>query len=156
MESSRQQLSYKEAVAKASEICSHAEKCSYDVELKCREWQLSREETTKLISYLVQEKFIDQQRYATSFVHDKFRFNKWGKIKLSYTLRQKQIEDKYIREAIASLPDDEYRNVLNDLLTTKAKTVKEKDPYTRRNKLLAFAQSKGFGVDEALKLIGGM
>jgi regulatory protein len=71
-------------------------------------------------------------------------------------LRQKQIEEKYIREAVASLPDDEYRNVLIDLLASKAKTVKEKDSYTRRNKLLAFAQSKGFGVDEALKLIDKM
>lgn len=153
MESSRQQLSYKEAVAKASELCSHAEKCSYDLELKCRDWQLSREETTRLINFLIQEKFIDQQRYANSFVNDKFRFNKWGKIKLSYALRLKQIEDKYIREAMNSLPEAEYQKVLTDLLTSKVRTVKEKDAYTRRSKLLAFAQSKGFGVEEALKVI---
>ena len=156
MEPSRHQLSYKEAVAKASELCSHSEKCSYDLELKCYEWQLSHEETTKLVNFLLEEKFINQQRYANSFVNDKFRFNKWGKIKLAYALKGKHIEDKYIREALDNLPEDAYRKVLTDLLTSKAWTVKEKDAYTRRNKLLAFAQSKGFGVDESLRIIGEM
>lgn len=153
MEPSGRQLNYKEALAKATELCSHSEKCSYDIKLKCQEWQLSREETVKLIDFLSEEKFIDQQRYANSFVSDKFRFNKWGKIKLSYALRQKQIEDKYIREALDGLPEEEYSKVLRDLLTSKAKTVKDKDAYTRRNKLLAFVQGKGFGVEEALKII---
>ncbi len=153
MEQSNQQLNYSQALAKATNLCSQSEKCSYDLELKCHEWQLSREETTKLINFLVQEKFIDQQRYANSFVNDKFRFNRWGKIKLAYALKGKHMEDEYIRAALDNLPGDEYRKVLTDLLTSKAKTVQEKDPYTRRNKLLAFAQSRGFGVDEALKLI---
>lgn len=154
MEPSGRQLNYNEALAKATELCSHAEKCIFDMELKCREWQLSREETTKLTDYLVQEKFIDQQRYANSFVSDKFRFNKWGKIKLSYALKGKHMEDKYIREALDHLPEDDYQGVLIDLLASKARTLKEKDSYARRNKLLAFAQGKGFGVEEALKIIG--
>jgi len=156
MEPSRQQLNYNQAIARATELCSHSEKCSYDLELKCHEWQLSQEETTKLINFLLEEKFIDQQRYANSFVSDKFRFNKWGKIKLSYALKGKHIEEKYIRSALDNLPEDAYQKVLIDLLASKARTVKEKDFYSRRNKLLAFAQSRGFGVDEALRIIEKM
>jgi regulatory protein len=153
MDFSRQQLTYKEAFAKATDLCSRSEKCSYDLEQKCREWQLSGEETVKLVAYLRQEKFIDHQRYATSFVNDKFRFNKWGKIKLAYVLRQKQIEEKYLKEALAQLPEDAYHQVLLDLLSAKAKTLKSLDAYTRRGKLLAFAQSHGFEVDLALSII---
>ncbi len=149
----RQQLSYIEVLEKATDLCSRLEKCTYDLELKCREWQLSGEETTKLIAYLREEKFIDHQRYATSFVNDKFRFNKWGRIKLAYTLRQKQIEDKFIKEALAHLPEDVYRKVLFDLLSAKAKTLKSLDPYTRRGKLIVFAQSRGFESDEANRII---
>ena len=156
MDFSRQQLTYKEALAKATDLCSRSEKCSYDLELKCREWQLSGEETSRLFAYLLQEKFIDHQRYATSFVNDKFRFNKWGRIKLAYALRQKQIEEKFIKEALAHLPEDAYRKILLDLLSAKAKTVKEKEPYARRSKLLAFAQSRGFEVEEALRIIERM
>lgn len=149
-------LSYKEALARATELCSRSEKCSTDIVLKCREWQLSREESEQLIAWLVQEKFIDHLRYATSFVNDKFRFNKWGRVKLAYALRQKQIEEQFIREALSCLPEDAYRQVLHDLLSAKAKSVKEKDAYTRRNKLLSFALSHGFETEIALDIIGSL
>lgn len=156
MDYSRQELTYKEALSKATEVCSREEKCSFDIELKCREWQLSKEDTAKVISYLITEKFIDNQRYATSYVNDKFRFNKWGKIKLAYTLRQKQVEEKFIREALTHLLEDAYLKVLTDLLSAKAKSVKDINPYTRRGKLLAFAQSHGFEADVARKIIEKM
>jgi regulatory protein len=153
MESGRPQLTYKEALSKATEICSRSEKCSFDIVLKCREWQLSREETADVIEYLLKEKFLDQLRYATSFVNDKFRFNKWGKIKLAYALRQKQMEEETIKKALAVLPEEAYLNVLKELISAKAKTVKDADAWSRRNKLLAFAQSHGFEVDLALSII---
>ena len=156
MDQSRQQLNYREALAKASEICSRSEKCAFDIELKCREWQLSSDETAKLTAYLLQEKYIDHQRYACSFVNDKFRFNKWGKIKLAYALRQKHLDEKVIQDALTAIPEDVYQKVLLDLLSAKAKTTKEKDAYSRRGKLLAFAQSRGFEVDETLRVISRM
>ncbi len=151
MEYSKPQLNYKEALSKAAEICGRSEKCTYDIELKCREWQLSKEETNRITEYLIKEKYLDDQRYAISFVHDKFRFNKWGKIKLAYALRQKQVEEKYIREALTHIPEDAYRTVLNDLLSAKAKTLKETDAYTRQSKLMAFALSRGFEMEEIRK-----
>lgn len=153
MENSGTQLNFKEALTKAAEICSRTEKCSFDIKMKCREWQLSKEDSNRITEYLKQEKYLDDQRYAISFVQDKFRFNKWGKIKLAYALRQKQVEEKYIREALTHIPEDAYRQVLTDLLSAKAKTVKEKDAYTRRGKLLAFVQSHGFEMEEALKIL---
>ena len=153
MEISKQPLTYREAYAKATDLCSRSEKCVFDLEQKCREWQLSGEESSKLITSLVKEKFIDHRRYAASFVNDKFRFNKWGKIKLAYALRQKQVEDNYIREALSNLPDDAYLKMLLDLLSAKARSIKETDGYTRKGKLLAFAQSRGFESDEAMRII---
>ncbi|MCX6219992.1 MAG: regulatory protein RecX [Bacteroidia bacterium] len=152
----KQPLTYREAYAKATDLCCKSEKCAFDLELKCREWQLAEEEGSKLIASLVKDKFIDHRRYATSFVNDKFRFNKWGKIKLAYVLRQKQVEDKYIREALSNLPQDVYLKVLLDLLSAKAKTIRDTNGYTRRGKLLAFAQSRGFEIDIAIKIIERM
>ena len=153
MEPVRLPLTYREALLKATEICSRSEKCCLDVELKCREWQLSSEDTGRVLDYLLQEKFIDPQRYANSFVNDKFKFNKWGKIKLAYFLRMKQVEEDFIREALANLPDQAYQTVLLDLLSAKAKTIRVGDPYAKKGKLLAFAQGRGFEADLALKLM---
>lgn len=146
-------LNYREALSKATEMCSRSEKCCLDIEMKCREWQLTDEETARMLDYLKQEKFIDSQRYANSFVHDKFRFNKWGKVKLAYSLRMKQVEERFIRLALAGLPEQAYQTVLLDLLSAKAKSIREKDSYTRRGKLLAFAQGRGFEAELALKMI---
>lgn len=144
---------FREALKKAAELCSKSEKCAYDIEQKCREWQLDKEETDKVIDYLTEGKYISHQRYAASFVNDKFRFNQWGKIKLAYMLRQKQIEERFIKEALAGLDEAAYREVLQGLLVSKARSVKEKDGYARRGKLLAFAQSRGFENDVALRII---
>jgi len=153
MDIQRQRVTYQEAVKKASELCSRSEKCCYDIEQKCHEWQLTAEETSQVTNYLIQEEFIDHQRYASSYVNDKFRFNQWGKIKLAYALRMKHIEEKHVREALSGLSEENYHKVLLGLLTAKARTIKEKDSYTRRGKLLAFAQSRGFESDEAIKII---
>jgi regulatory protein len=156
MDISRPQLTNREALSKASELCSRSEKCRYDIEIKCHDWQLSSEETSSLLVYLLKEGFINHERFAFSFVNDKFKFNKWGKIKLAYALRQKQLEEKYIQLALANIPDDAYQQTLHDLISAKAKTIKEKDIYIHRSKLLAFAQSRGFETDLALKIIEGM
>jgi len=149
----RSHLTYIQALAKASELCSQSEKCCLDIRLKCHEWQLSTDESTQLLDYLLKEKFIDHQRYAISFVNDKFRFNKWGKIKLAYALRQKQLEEIWIWEAISNIPEEQYEEILHELLSSKARSLREKDPFSRRGKLLAFAQSRGFGAEEALRII---
>lgn len=148
------QLTFAEAKAKASGLCSSSEKCCQDIEMKCREWRLSMEESSRLKDFLLKENFIEHQRYANSFVSDKFRFNKWGKIKLAYSLRQKQIEEKHIQVALANIPEDEYDKVLVGLLSSKAKTIRETDTFLRRGKLLNFAQSRGFESDLAIRIIG--
>ncbi len=153
MDNSRQLLTFREALSKATDLCGRSEKCCFDIEMKCHEWQLSSEETARLLTYLLKEGFINHERYATSFVNDKFKFNKWGKIKIAYTLRQKQLEEAIIRSALSGIPDEAYRKTLHDLISAKAKTIREKDPYTYRNKLLAFAQSRGFEPNETLRMI---
>ena len=105
------------------------------------------------MDYLLQDKFIDPQRYANSFVNDKFKFNKWGKIKLAYSLRMKQVEERFIRMALDNLPDQAYRAVLLDLLSAKAKTLRAEDTYAKKGKLLAFALGRGFEAELALKLM---
>lgn len=138
------QLSKQEVLHKAAAYCSAAERCIHDVLKKIEPLGLSSEENEQIIARLVKEKFIDESRYTRCFVNDKLRFNKWGRIKIDYELRQKKIAGEIRYEALNSIDETEYSNTLYNLLKDKKKTIKAKDNRDEYYKLMRFAASKGF------------
>lgn len=146
------QSNYRQAVSKISEICSKSEKSRSEVIRKLKDWDLTAEEISKAIEFLVSEKYIDDQRYAGSFVRDKFRFNKWGKIKIAYMLRQKGIDEDVISDALDDISEEDYRETITGLLKAKVRSVKGKSNYERVSKLASFAQSHGFEAGLAINI----
>ena len=108
------------------------------------EWKIPAGQAENILKKLLDDKFVDELRYAKSFVRDKFRLNKWGRIKLEYALRQKKIDEKIIQDALAEIDEKKYFNIVAELLQGKSKTLKDKDPGIIKAKLIRFAQSKGF------------
>lgn len=137
-------LNYQEAISKAAALCSKSEKCSGDVRKKLLSWGISPEETEKAISWLQNEKFLDDSRFAGFFARDKFRFNGWGKIKIRYALRQKNMERSVIEEAIAALDEKEYRQYLKEMIRAKAGKINTGANYEKKAKLVRYAQGRGF------------
>jgi regulatory protein len=138
---------FKDALNKAATLCSRSEKCIYDIEKKLSDWDLMPDKIEEGIAYLVKEKFIDESRYAIHFVRDKFRFNHWGKIKIAYALRQKNISQNDISDAMNNITDIEYRQTLLEILKSKLKSVKGNNNYEIKAKLMRFAQSRGFETE---------
>ena len=143
---------YRQALTKAMAMCSQSERCRYDIVAKLRQWELSEEEITTAVDYLVRERFLNEQRYVQFYVNDKLRFNKWGKIKLSYMLRQKQISDALIKSALSEITDTNYLKIIQELLSQKVKSVKGASGYERKAKLALFAQSHGFEAELAFRV----
>ena len=141
------------ALSKVQFICSRQEKCCYDIRKKLQDWNVSTEEQDDIIQSLIEDKFIDEERYTIFFVRDKFRFNKWGRIKIIHHLKQKQIPEFIINNALDQLDDNEYRENLMELLSAKKKSIREDDPYQLKAKLFRFAQSRGFESQITLNLI---
>ena len=137
-------MKYKEALNKAATLCSASEKCEWDIREKLRTWEVSDNEADKIIAHLKKEDFLDENRFTVSFVKDKFRFNKWGKIKIAYALKMKHISNDIIQEAMSAIDDEEYLATLHEILQSKQKGLKYKDEYDLRGKLTRFAQSRGF------------
>lgn len=135
---------YKSALSKAMNLCSKREYCCYDIREKLLTWGISRDDSEKIISVLTNEKFIDEARYANAFVKDKFKYNKWGKVKISAHLRQKQIPDHIITSAIDSIDQSEYANAIRSIITLHKKSVKATNRYELKGKLLRYGLSKGF------------
>jgi len=130
--------------SKAAALCSRAEKCSSEIRDKLDDWGATGEMTEKVLKKLTEEKFVDDARYSVSFVKDKFRFNKWGRVKLSYMLRQKGISSENIAQALQEIDENDYMETLKKLLQEKARKTAARNPYDKKAKLLRFAQSHGF------------
>ncbi|MCF6364801.1 MAG: RecX family transcriptional regulator [Bacteroidales bacterium] len=150
---SQEYISYKKALNKAMYFCSKAEKCKSDISKKLYDWKAKPDEHEKIISELEKQKFIDEKRYANFYVKDKIKFNNWGKIKIKTMLFQKQIPEKIIAEAISEIKQEEYLEMLKNVIKEKREKLKEKDPYKEKTKLLRFASSRGFEPNIIIKLL---
>lgn len=133
-----------EALHRAAALCSASEHCIADIRQKLTRWGIGNNDAQSIVDRLVQERFIDENRYAVAFAKDKFRFSGWGRIKIRYTLQQKQISDSDIAEALAVIDEGQYTARLLDLLKTRAHPLADEDPESRRAKLFRFAASRGF------------
>jgi regulatory protein len=132
------------AMNKAMALCAGREICLYDIRQKLINWGVEDEGVNLILDQLTKEKFIDEERYATAFVRDKFRYNKWGKVKSAAALRSKKIPDEIIRRALDSIDDNTYMELMKSLITAQKKKVKAKNEYDLKGKLLRFGLSKGF------------
>ena len=133
-----------EALHRAAALCSSAEHCTADIREKLARWGVTEADSRTIIDRLVQERFIDEQRYAVAFVKDKFRFSGWGRIKMRYALQQKRIDGSDIDHALATLDEEQYNDRLLELLQAKSRSLRDDDPEARRAKLFRFATSRGF------------
>jgi regulatory protein len=149
-------LTPKTALERAQWLCSQREKCISEIRLKLTQWQQSEDDSQKIIKSLVSEGFINETRYSLAFAREKARFNKWGPRKIEMALRAKRISDDDIQQALAEVEQFTSTESLTDLLTKKAKTIKHKDKYDLKTKLLRFALSRGFAYGEVLGVVEGV
>ena len=140
---------YSEALTATAGYCSIAEHCISEVVEKLKRFELTSEDQTKLIRRLQDEGYLNESRYVKAFVKDKFRFSKWGRIKIRYALRQKGISSSLAEEGLSEIAEEDYREMLTDLLRQKKRSIKANSPYELRGKLLRFAAGRGFELDQA-------
>lgn len=137
-----------EALNRIASLCSTSEHCLSEVTDKLKRWQISSNAAERIIAYLLKEKFIDESRYAKAFVRDKYRFAKWGTIKISQALRLKQINPADIRMALDDINRNEYLAILKTLLQTKQQNIQAKNTYEFTGKLIRYGLSRGFELND--------
>ena len=140
----KKEYTLEELLHKAASYCSISEHCISEVEDKLSAWGVMAIDKQEIIDRLLAEDFINEKRYCVYFVKDKFRFNKWGKIKISYTLKQKGLSNELINMALSSIDEGEYQEMLASILKTKLAGLKYEFEYEKQGKLFRFAQSRGF------------
>lgn len=138
------QISESEAKSRLSALCAQRERCSYEMIEKMQRWELSEEVQARIMQYLTEHKFIDDERYARAMSIDKLRYNKWGRKKIEQALWQKHIDSDIIVSVLDEIDDDEYLSVLRPLLQSKRRSTKGKSEYEINQKLIRFAFSRGY------------
>ena len=138
---------------KAEAYCVSVERCISEVKGKLKLWGATSAVSEKVIARLLKDKFIDEQRYAIAFVRDKYRFNGWGRVKISMHLKKKGISDELIERGLEEIDETEYLQNLKKLLQRKRKSVAGETDYERNGKLINFALNRGYEMNEILRLI---
>lgn len=142
----------KEAIKRLKKLCSKKECCINDIKNKLIEWGVGDNEVVEIIEILIQENYLNEERYANAFVHDKIKFEGWGKNKVFYELRRKGIDENIIEKAIDNFDDSEYYKKLKSLIEKKKSLLKE-DTFENRQKILRYLYSKGYDIDDIKKFI---
>ena len=150
------EIQFKTALTKAMRLCSQREMCKSDIETKLELWGVTKSDSHKILDILHNENFINEERYAKAFVNDKFTYNKWGKIKIASQLRTKKIPTAIINSALDVIDNDHYIATLETILKLHKKSVKAKNDYELKSKLIRFGLSRGFESYLLYELLGNV
>ena len=129
---------------KASYYCSLSEHCIQKVREKLVQWGTPKEFIDPIIDKLLEGDYINEERFARAFVKDKFRFNHWGRVKITTHLKALNISSENISIAMQEIGDEEYDEMLDAIVEKKRKTIKNGTDYEIRAKLIRHALSRGF------------
>ncbi|MFM6954405.1 MAG: regulatory protein RecX [Sphingobacteriaceae bacterium] len=143
----RRPLSPEKAHAKAQAYCAYQERSQQEVRDKLYDWGLHSTQVEQLISTLIQDNFLNEERFALVFAQGKLRIKGWGRVKIKQALKFKRVPDKLIQKALKSLDYDEYEQKLLAVYNKKERLLSEKDAFKRRYKLQQYLISRGFETD---------
>jgi regulatory protein len=149
----KKKLTPTEALAKIYRYCAYQERSHQEVKKKLFDFGLYSDEVDEIVSRLITEGFINEERFAKAFAGGKFRTKKWGRIKIEKELNAHGLSTRCISSGMKEIVDEDYRKTLQTLLEKKSNLLSEPNPFIRKDKLAKFAIGRGFEPDLVWKLI---
>jgi regulatory protein len=146
-------LDKKQALVKAEHFCAYQERSQKEVRYKLVEWGMRGDELEEIISELILNNFLNEERFAKSYASGKFNIKHWGRVKIKQGLKLKGVPDKILQKAIYSIDDDDYLQTIEKLAIKKVERLNENDPFKRKNNLMSYLQAKGFETDLILLVL---
>jgi len=140
-------LSSKEAKQRARRFCALRERSPQEVFDRIQSWGLSGQETQQIVDILIEDGFINEQRFAYAYCHDKFEFNSWGKQKIKAGIYPHKISPQIVEEALDRIDFGKYTSRLCELAKRKWDHLGEEDEHKKKQKIVSYLSSKGFELD---------
>ena len=149
-------VSKEEALAKLQRYCAYQERCHEEVRSKLLDMGIYSDWRKEIIVQLIEENFLNEERFARSFARGKFRIKQWGRNRIRQELKKRKISDYCVRKAMEEIEEADYRSTLETALVKKNISLDEEDAYQRKAKLARYAVSRGFESELAWQLINDM
>lgn len=141
----RQNFTPQQAFQKIKQYCAYQERCHSEVKEKLYNYSLNTSEVDEIISKLIEENYLNEERFAIHFAGGKFRIKHWGKVKIKYELKQKQVSEYCIKKALGEIDAEHYYQTLVKLAQSKLLLLStEKNIYIKKRKLQDHLHMKGF------------
>jgi len=140
-------LTKEQALPKIKQYCAYQERCHAEVSEKLYSYRLYKNDVDQLISQLIEENYLNEERFAIQYAGGKFRMNQWGRVKIKYALRQKQVSEYSIKKGLKEIGDADYKKTLQKLAVQKLKTLKsETNIFSKKKKLQDYLLQKGYEI----------
>ncbi|MER3498050.1 MAG: RecX family transcriptional regulator [Chitinophagaceae bacterium] len=149
----KKSLTKEQALQKLKHYCAYQERCHSEVKSKLFELGVRKTDHDELIANLIEEDYLNEERFAMAFARGKFRLKQWGRIKIKYELKQKQVSDYCIKKALKQIEEEEYLEILKKLAEEKYAALKGEQYLVRKKKTMDYLSQKGFEaqlVNEAI------
>jgi len=135
------------ALEKMKNWCAYQERSQFEVRNKLFEYGIFNEEAENIIIQLIQENFLNEERFAIAFARGKFRIKRWGKIKIKLELKQHKVSEYCINKALKQIDGNEYFATLEKIIEKKIKEIKEPNKIKKQYKIIKYAMSRGYEQD---------
>lgn len=143
----KKQLTKEQALQKLKHYCAYQERCHSEVKEKLYNLGVWKKEHDEITATLIEEGYLNEERFAMAFAGGRFRIKQWGRVKIKYELKQKQVSEYSIKKALKQIDEDEYLKVLNKLAKEKYASLKNEQYLIRKKKTMDYLMGKGFEME---------
>jgi regulatory protein len=144
----RTALSLEQALQKARHYCGYQERCHREVQEKLYSFGLRKKDVEQAMAVLIEEDYLNEERFAIQYAGGHFRLKSWGRVRIRYELKQKQISEYCIKKALAGIDEGEYEKALARLAEDRADALSdEPNVYIRKKKIRDYLMRKGYEPD---------
>ena len=149
-------VSKEDALAKIQRYCAYQDRCHQEVRTRLLDMGVYRDWLEEIMVQLIEENFLNEERFARSFARGKFRIKQWGRNRIRQELKRRNISAYCIRMAMEEIEEQDYLLALDAILRKKEASLQEEDAYKRNNKLARYAISRGFEPELAWRAINDL
>jgi regulatory protein len=146
-------LTREQAIQKLKQYCAYQERSHHEVQQKLWDLSVRRVEHDEILSTLIEEDYLNEERFARAFAGGKFRMKDWGRKKIYYALKEKQVSEYNIKKAMKEIDDEDYKKILEGLAEKKYALLKGEQYLVRKKKTMDYLLQKGFEADLVTKAV---
>jgi regulatory protein len=143
----KKSLTKEQALQKLRHYCGYQERCHQEVKEKLFDLGVKKNEHDEIISTLIEENYLNEERFAIAFAGGKFRVKQWGRVKIKYELKQRQVSEYCIKKAMKQIDENDYLAVLKKMAEEKYASLKDEQYLIRKKKTMDFLLQRGFEME---------